>query len=146
MDHLSPEKRSWNMSRIRGCNTSPEILLRKILHRLGLRYRLYQKKLPGCPDIVFPRYKAVVFVHGCFWHRHGCPATTTPGTNSDFWSKKFSETIIRDSRNLQNLRESGWRIAIVWECSLKGKGANYHQVAETVKKWLESDETELMVP
>ncbi|MDR2573998.1 MAG: DNA mismatch endonuclease Vsr [Desulfovibrio sp.] len=120
-DVLTLEQRTRNMRNIRGKNTKPELLLRHALHALGLRYRLHQRDLRGCPDIVFPKYRAVIFVHGCFWHRHGCSATTTPATRRDFWEKKFAENAERDHRNIEGLIRSGWRVLIVWECALKGK-------------------------
>ncbi|NTV91900.1 MAG: DNA mismatch endonuclease Vsr, partial [Chlorobiaceae bacterium] len=107
-DKINRERRSWNMSRIRSKDTKPEILLRKALHEMGFRYRLHDRKLPGSPDLVFPKYRAVIFVHGCFWHRHGCKATATPSTNQEFWLKKFADTITRDKRNIQDLLDCGW--------------------------------------
>jgi DNA mismatch endonuclease (patch repair protein) len=124
------------MSKIGQKNTGPEMKLRKSLHRIGLRYRLHDKRLPGSPDIVFPRFKAVLFVHGCFWHRHGCKATTTPGTNVDFWRKKFDENIARDRRHTEALQDAGWRVAVVWECALKGKESVTDKIAEEVRDWL----------
>jgi DNA mismatch endonuclease (patch repair protein) len=107
------------MARIRGKNTSPEIALRKALHALGLRFRLHCPSLPGKPDLVFPKYKAIVFVHGCFWHRHtGCKIATTPKSNTDFWLDKFDKNVARDTRVTQLLRDLGWRVFVVWECEL----------------------------
>ena len=120
VDHLSPQKRSWNMSRIRGANTSPEICLRSLLHRAGFRFRLHDKKLPGKPDIVLRKYRTVIFVNGCFWHRHpGCTNATTPKTRHDFWEKKFNDTVERDERNRRQLKNADWNIVTVWECELK---------------------------
>jgi DNA mismatch endonuclease (patch repair protein) len=125
------------MSKVGQKNTGPEMKLRRSLHKIGLRYRLHDKRLPGSPDIVFPRFKAVLFVHGCFWHRHGCKATTTPGTNVDFWCKKFAENIARDRRHIETLQESGWRVAVVWECALKGKkDSDVEIIALNVREWL----------
>lgn len=119
-DHISVEHRSWNMSRIRGKDTKPEIVLRSLMHRAGFRYRLHDKKLPGKPDLVLPKYRTAVFVNGCYWHRHeGCPKATTPKTNIDFWTKKFEETVDRDTRKNSELIESGWRVLTVWECELE---------------------------
>ncbi|WP_372574844.1 very short patch repair endonuclease [Ruegeria jejuensis] len=116
-DIVKPEVRSRMMSRIRGRNTKPEISLRKALHRRGLRYRLNVRNLPGSPDIVFPKWKTVLFVHGCYWHRHpGCPKTTTPSSNAEFWADKFEQNVERDKRNVDDLLSSGWRVGIVWEC------------------------------
>ncbi len=119
VDVHTPDQRSYNMSKIRGKNTKPEITLRKKLWKLGYRYRLHKKGLPGSPDIVFSKYKSVIFVHGCYWHRHGCKYTTTPATRSEFWESKFQKNIERDLRNIQNLTNSGWRVMVVWECEIK---------------------------
>lgn len=117
MDNLSPERRSWNMSRIKGKDTKPEILVRSMLHRMGLRFRLHRKDLPGKPDIVLPKYRTVIFVHGCYWHRHrNCRLTYMPKTRQDFWQKKFEGTIKRDKRKSSQLRGEGWRVLTVWEC------------------------------
>ena len=142
MDIVDKTTRSRIMSSVGQRNTAPEMKLRMVLHKTGLRYRLHEKKLPGSPDIVFPRFKAVLFVHGCFWHRHGCKATTTPGTNADFWRKKFDENIARDRRNIGALQDEGWRVAVIWECALKGKGALTDRVAEQIHDWLISDSSE----
>ncbi|MBV5634659.1 DNA mismatch endonuclease Vsr [Pseudomonas aeruginosa] len=118
-DSLSPAERSERMSRIRSKDTKPELVLRKILHGLGLRYRLNGAGLPGKPDLVFPRYKTVVFVHGCFWHRHdGCKIATTPKSNVPFWIEKFDRNTARDAQVKKVLEEKGWRVIIVWECEL----------------------------
>lgn len=123
------------MASIKGKNTDPELALRKALHRLGFRYILHDRRLPGQPDIVLPKYKAAVFVHGCFWHRHiGCNYTAMPASNRKFWERKFSHNIERDRRNIQKLRESGWRVLIVWECVLKKHKAEI--VANMVSDWL----------
>ncbi|GGY73132.1 very short patch repair endonuclease [Pseudoduganella plicata] len=107
------------MSRIRGHDSKPELALRRSLHRLGLRYKLHVKDLPGKPDLVFPRYKVVVFVHGCFWHRHqGCKIATTPKSNTQFWVEKFGKNVARDSRVTATLVELGWRVFVAWECDL----------------------------
>lgn len=119
-DRISAEHRSWNMSRIRGKDTKPEIVLRSLMHRAGFRYRLHDKKLPGKPDLVLPKHKTAIFVNGCYWHRHqGCPKATTPKTNTAFWTKKFEETVERDARKKSELIESGWRVVTVWECELE---------------------------
>lgn len=119
VDFLSPRERSERMSRIRGKDTRPELALRKVLHGLGLRYRLHGKELPGKPDLVFPRYKAVVFVHGCFWHRHpGCNIATTPKSNTAFWVEKFEKNVARDARATAQLEGQGWRVLVAWECEL----------------------------
>ena len=120
VDKLSAEHRSWNMSRIRGKDTKPELTLRSMLHRVGYRYRLYDKKLPGRPDIVLPKYRTAIFVNGCFWHRHeGCPDATTPGTRTAFWKDKFECTVKRDKLKTAELESLGWKVITVWECDLR---------------------------
>lgn len=117
VDRLSTARRSWNMSRIRGADTAPELLVRSTLHRLGLRFRLHRRDLPGRPDIVLPKWKTVVFVHGCFWHRHpGCRFAYTPKSRIDFWLKKFQDNVERDQRNVTTLEQAGWKTMVVWEC------------------------------
>ncbi len=117
VDHLTREKRSWNMSRIRSKNTKPEIIVRSLLHRMGYRFRLHQKDLPGKPDIVLTKYKTVIFVNGCFWHRHkGCKRCTTPSTNKDYWLKKFERNIANDRMYKKAIKKDGWKVIIVWEC------------------------------
>ena len=119
MDSLSPEKRSWNMSRIRGKDTSIEVKVRKYLFNQGFRYRKNVKTLPGKPDIVLPKYHAVVFVHGCFWHRHpGCKDTTTPKTRTDYWKAKFEKNVRNDELHKEQLIEAGWRVFTIWECEV----------------------------
>jgi DNA mismatch endonuclease (patch repair protein) len=119
-DTLSSERRSWNMSRIRGRNTSPELRLRSLLHRAGFRFRVHAKHLPGHPDVVLPKYRTAIFVHGCFWHRHpGCRNATMPSTRREFWQKKFDSNISRDERNRIALEATGWTVLTVWECELK---------------------------
>jgi DNA mismatch endonuclease, patch repair protein len=117
VDRLTPEHRSWNMSRIRGRDTQPERAVRSALHRAGYRFRLHRKDLPGRPDIVLPKHRTVVFVHGCFWHRHpGCRFAYTPKSRADFWAAKFLANVERDQRNRRDLRRLGWRVITVWEC------------------------------
>ena len=119
--HKVSEQRSRNMSAIKSKNTKPEIKVRKVLHSMGYRFRLHSKDLPGSPDIVLPKYKTVIFVHGCFWHRHeNCKYASTPKTRQEFWNKKFKENINRDNLNQANLSLKGWKIIIIWECQLKG--------------------------
>lgn len=120
VDTLTPAQRSERMSRIRSKDTSPEVALRKALHALGLRFRLHDKRLPGKPDIVFPRFKTVVLIHGCFWHRHhGCSVATLPKSNTAFWQEKFDRNVERDQRNTDALTQMGWKIITVWECEIK---------------------------
>ncbi|MFN4201852.1 MAG: very short patch repair endonuclease [Tabrizicola sp.] len=116
-DRLTPEARSANMARIRGKDTGPEIAVRKALHAAGFRFRLHRRDLPGTPDIVLPGLRTVVFVHGCYWHRHeGCRNATLPGTRTDFWQAKFAATIERDARFTAALEVLGWKIVVIWEC------------------------------
>ena len=108
------------MAAIKSKNTKPEIAVRKLLHSMGYRFRLHRKDLPGSPDIVLPKYKTVIFVHGCFWHRHeNCKYASIPKTRTEFWENKFKENIKRDQVNQKNLYKLGWNIVIVWECELK---------------------------
>ena len=141
MDTVDKATRSKIMSSVGQKNTGPEIKLRKNLHRLGIRYRLNDRKMPGSPDIVFPRYHTVLFVHGCFWHRHGCNASTMPVTNKEYWTTKFTENIERDKRNTGILIENGWRVIVVWECVLKGKKSNPESVAIEICDWLKTDDS-----
>ena len=120
--HKVSEQRSRNMSAIKSKNTKPEIKVRKILHSMGYRFRLHRKDLPGSPDIVLPKYKTVIFVHVCFWHRQkNCQDASTPKTRQEFWEAKFRENINRDKLNQENLSSKGWKIIIVWECEIKDK-------------------------
>jgi len=121
-DFLSPAERSARMARIRSNDTSPEIALRRALHALGLRYALHKKGLPGRPDLVLPKHRAVVFVHGCFWHRHGgCKVASTPKSNTQFWQDKFNRNVSRDAKVAGELKALGWRVFITWECQLQSK-------------------------
>ena len=144
-DVVDAATRSRMMAGIRGKETRPERVLRRALHARGIRYRLHDKRLPGRPDLVFPKYRAVCLVHGCFWHRHqGCRYSTNPATRPDFWRNKFAENIARDKRNERALRAAGWRIATVWECSLKKEPAA--QVAERLESWLRGAKTAFEAP
>jgi len=119
-DVLTPEQRQLNMSRIRGRDTRPEMVIRRGLHARGLRYRLQDRSLPGRPDLVFPKYRAVILVHGCFWHGHNCPLFRLPATRTEFWTTKIDANRIRDIRAFEALQAQGWRVLTIWECSLKG--------------------------
>jgi len=119
-DTLEPRERSALMSRIRGRDTKPELVVRSTLHRMGFRFRLCRRDLPGSPDIVLPRYGVVVFVHGCFWHRHkGCKGAATPKSNVGFWQDKFEKNVERDKRDRRALKRLGWKVATVWECQTR---------------------------
>ena len=120
MDIFSREKRSQIMSRVSGKNTKPEIAVRSLLHKLGYRFRLHRKDLPGKPDITLPKYKKVIFVHGCFWHGHlDCPRSKRPATNQKFWSEKLDKNIERDKVNVNALSQLGWEVLTVWSCEVK---------------------------
>jgi DNA mismatch endonuclease (patch repair protein) len=119
-DNLKPEQRSKNMAAVRARNTAPELMVRSIVHELGFRFRLHSKMLPGKPDLVFPRLKRVIFVHGCFWHRHpNCPRASTPATRTEFWDKKFVTNVERDRRAVRDLHKIGWKVLVVWQCELR---------------------------
>ena len=119
-DVFSQQKRSWVMSRVKGRDTKPEILVRSFIFRMGFRFRLHRCDLPGTPDIVLPRHGKVIFVHGCFWHGHKrCPRSKRPTTNENFWNKKLDGNIKRDKRYRRELRQMGWKVLIVWECETK---------------------------
>lgn len=138
VDVVDPVTRSRMMANIKGKDTRPEIALRKALHALGLRFRLHSKRLPGTPDIVLPKWKAAIFVHGCFWHRHeSCRYASSPATREEFWNEKFAANVARDRRNQNRLICTGWRVHVVWECELRSRGAD--DVASEVKQWLQGD-------
>ena len=120
-DNHTKEVRSRNMSHIRSTNTKPEEKVRKHLFSRGFRYRKNVRKLPGCPDIVLPKYHTVIFVNGCFWHKHDCPRFVWPSSNEDYWIPKITRNVERDLKNHRILREQGWRVVVVWECELKEK-------------------------
>lgn len=131
VDRLSPERRSWLMSRIRSRNTSPEIRVRRAAHALGLRFRLYRRDLPGTPDLIFPKHRVALFVHGCFWHQHpGCPKASMPKTAVDAWQSKFARNIKRDAENTAILTELGWRVEVIWECETKKPAQIFNRLNE----------------
>ncbi len=144
-DVVDQKTRSRMMAGIKGKNTRPEMAVRRRLFAAGFRYRLHPSDVPGRPDLVFPRYRAVVFVHGCFWHRHhGCRFATIPSTRPAFWAKKFEDNVARDKRNVDVLLENGWRVAVAWECAIR-KGGEY-EVALALASWLVSDLSLFEVP
>lgn len=139
-DHLSPDKRKENMRSIRASHTVPEVAVRSFLHKLGFRFRVAPTELPGKPDIVLPKHRAVIFVDGCFWHRHpGCSRATTPSTNTAYWLRKFDATVARDQRNRELLSGHGWRVFVVWECEVRRDPCGVgRQIAEALcgsAKW-----------
>ncbi len=136
-DIVRPEVRSQMMSCIRGKDTSPELLVRRLLHRAGFRYRLHVASLPGKPDLVFPSLQAAVFVHGCYWHGHNCPAFKLPQSNRKFWKTKLLGNRRRDQRAIKLLNVQGWRVLVVWECATRGPGALDHKtLLRLVGRWL----------
>lgn len=127
---LSPSERSQLMASVRSKDTRPERTVRQFVHRLGFRFRLHRKDLPGTPDLVFPGRRAVILVHGCFWHRHaGCKDASMPKSNVEFWHHKFEENVARDKRNIEKLRASGWRTLVIWECELQEIGNLTERIA-----------------
>ena len=132
-DIVDSERRSENMSRIKGRDTAPELAVRRIAHGLGFRFRLHRKDIPGCPDLVFPKYRLAVFVHGCFWHRHdGCQYTYMPKSRTAFWTKKFGQNVARDYRNEKALQELGWQVLVIWECETWNKEKVKQRLMENV--------------
>ena len=136
-DIVTPEKRSEMMAGIRGKNTRGELIVRRGLHRMGFRFRLHDAKLPGKPDIVLPRYKAVILVHGCFWHGHGCHLFKWPSSRIDFWKTKITRNQQKDVETLVELKELGWRVLIIWECATKGKSkVPLNRMLELIAEWV----------
>ncbi len=145
-DVVSREKRSEMMSGIQGKNTKPEMQIRSAIHVLGYRYKLHDKSLPGKPDLVFPKYNAVIFIHGCFWHLHNCHLFKWPSTRSEFWREKITGNRERDEQNILRLKDKGWRIMIVWECALKGKyRKSLDSVINKITYWLKSQKKEMEI-
>ncbi|NKJ47361.1 very short patch repair endonuclease [Burkholderia sp. SG-MS1] len=137
MDTLTPERRSDVMRRVKQKDTRPELCVRRVAHAMGFRFRLHRKDLPGRPDLVFPKLRVCLFVHGCFWHRHvGCRFATTPKSNEKFWLSKFDRNVERDERNASDLEALGWRVVVVWECETRD--------AETLFQRLKRELTERM--
>lgn len=133
-DKLTPEKRSWNMSRIKGKDTKTEVEVRKYLFSKGYRFRKNDKRYPGKPDIVLPKYHVAIFVHGCFWHRHeGCKDATIPKTRTEFWLEKFDKNVKNDQIKQEKLRELGWKVIVIWECELK---RSFQETMDKVEKEL----------
>ena len=138
-DIVSPEKRSTMMAGIRGKDTKPELIIRKALHARGFRYRLHDKNLPGKPDMVFPRYKTIIMVNGCFWHGHDCHLFRWPSTRKDFWRKKITRNREKDEENIHALAKEGWQTLTIWECALKGRTKRpLDEVLNIVSTWIVS--------
>lgn len=134
------------MAAIRGSHTKPELLVRRAMHAAGLRFRLHARDLPGKPDLVFPRWHAVVLVNGCFWHQHDCHLFKWPGTRQDFWRAKIGRNVANDARAIQSLREAGWRVGVVWECALKGRTRlDETEAMQRLAGWIRSDDAILTV-
>ncbi len=132
-DIFTPSQRSRCMSKIKGKNTAPELSVRSLLHRMGFRFRLHVKDLPGCPDIVLPKYRSVIFVHGCFWHRHvGCKYAYTPKSRQNFWTEKFRRNVERHEQVAEQLRLKGWNVIVLWECQL----VDYDALSEKIMLFL----------
>ncbi len=145
-DIFSPEKRSQVMSGIRSRNTRPELIIRKALHAKGFRYRIADSRLVGKPDLVFPKYHAVIFVHGCFWHGHDCHLFKWPATRQEFWEEKIRKNRYRDTVTEKTLLEAGWRILTVWECALKGKNrVPFDTLIQDISLWLENNEPAMVI-
>jgi DNA mismatch endonuclease (patch repair protein) len=134
-ERLNRKQRSWNMARIRSHNTKPEIAVRRVLHRAGYRFRYSARRLPGNPDVVLPRWKTVVFVHGCFWHQHrGCIDCSKPATNTNYWLPKLARNVDRDRTVTRLLRRAGWEVVVVWECESKDSDAILSRVARAARR------------
>lgn len=135
IDTLTPSERSALMGRIRGANTKPEMLVRQLVHGMGYRYRLHRRDLPGTPDLVFPSRRKIIFVHGCFWHRHeGCRFAYEPKSRQEFWARKFEQNLKRDKAALAALRAAGWKVMIIWECETR----NVEEISQRVRMFLDS--------
>lgn len=145
-DVVDKKTRSRMMSGIRAKDTKPELLIRKALFARGFRYRIHDKRLPGKPDLVFPKYNAVIFVHGCFWHRHKCHLFKWPSTRPEFWKSKINRNVEVDKNNYTSLKNNGWRILTIWECSLKGKSRlKLDNVINETEKWLVEENTDKII-
>lgn len=133
-DKLTPEQRSRVMSRVKGRDTQPERLVRSLLHRMGFRFRIHRKDLPGKPDIVLPKHRKIIIVNGCFWHGHeGCKRSARPSTNQMFWNEKIDRNVARDARNIQSLHQLGWTVLVIWQCQTKAPDA----LCERLRTFLE---------
>jgi DNA mismatch endonuclease (patch repair protein) len=134
------------MASIKGKDTKPEMVIRRALHALGFRYRLHVKDLPGCPDMVLPKYNAVIMVNGCFWHGHNCQYSIKPESRSEYWERKITKNRARDEQNKTQLYELGWRVATIWECAIFGKMKNpLGRVGDLISLWLKSRDREITI-
>ena len=139
-DIVSPSTRSRMMAAIRSKNTKPELVIRKALHARGFRFRLHTPKLPGKPNLVFPKYRAVIFVHGCFWHGHHCTLFRWPKTREEFWKEKIDKNRSHDLAVMDELARHGWKILLIWECAMKGKGRKpIKDIVDTCTEWLKNN-------
>jgi len=143
-DVVDAATRSRMMAGIRAKNTTPELLIRRNLHRLGFRFRLHDKRLPGKPDLLLPKHGAVIFVNGCFWHGHDCPAFKWPTTRAEFWRTKIERNCENDRRHAKALREMGWRVCVIWECSVRKSGGEV--LAARIARWLAGASRTLEIP
>lgn len=135
MDNLSKKARSALMAKIKGKNTRPEMIVRKFLFSKGFRYRIHDKRYPGSPDIVLPKYRTTIFVHGCFWHGHeDCRAASLPTTNVDYWQKKIAENMARDRRRIDSLLNDGWKVIVIWECMIKSSDRREIELEKLIDK------------
>lgn len=139
MDIVDPATRSRMMSGIKSRNTKPEILVRKALFKHGFRFRLHEKNLPGKPDIVLPKYHAIIFIHGCFWHEHSCKYFKWPKSNTEFWVNKIKGNAVRDKRILLELQQQGWKTCVIWECIFKTDKQKIDKYFESLFKWVQND-------
>lgn len=146
-DTVDTKTRSKIMSSVKSKDTQIELIVRKALFAKGFRYKINDKTLPGKPDIALPKYKAVIFINGCFWHGHNCKRGKLPETNTDFWSQKINSNIVRDKQNIKQLKNLGWRVAVVWECSLRGKTSmGLQTVAGKLESWLKNTSNYIEIP
>ena len=142
-DVVDPETRSRMMSGIRSKNTKPEMIVRRGLHRMGFRFRLHSEEVPGRPDLILPRYRAAIYVHGCFWHGHECHLFKFPSTRPEFWRTKIARNVERDREVRTGLKEQGWRRLVIWECALKGKWRiDFESVLGRAEQWIKGSEAE----
>ncbi len=145
-DRHTKEQRRKNMSAVKGKDTKPEMLFRKLIHKAGFRYSLHNSALPGKPDLVLKKYKCAVFIHGCFWHQHGCPKSKLPQTNEEFWNEKLSKNEERDTRVVDELLDSGWRVLILWECAFQKKKRSLGDILSEFEFFIHSEEPYLEIP